>query len=112
MSRYEDLEKMLAVVADALGEQLLKQVAFVGGCTTGLLVTDTVTQESIRYTEDVDLITHVIGFSEWAAFQSKLKKRGFNLDVKEFEEIILKDHKHLNNASIPGALLFFLSNHP
>ncbi len=83
MSRYEDLEKMLAMVADALGEQLLKQVAFVGGCTTGLLVTDTVTQESIRYTEDVDLITHVIGFSEWAAFQSKLKKRGFTVNPED-----------------------------
>lgn len=31
---------MLQAVADALGADLLPQVAFVGGCTTALLVTD------------------------------------------------------------------------
>jgi hypothetical protein len=30
---------MIAVVARALGPDLLKKVAFVGGCTTGLLLT-------------------------------------------------------------------------
>ncbi len=49
-------------VAKALGDELLLQVAFVGGCTTGLLITDAVTKESVRYTEDVDLITHVVRF--------------------------------------------------
>ena len=40
MNRYNDLETMLLLVAKALGRELLQQVAFVGGCTTGLLVTD------------------------------------------------------------------------
>lgn len=31
---------MIAVVARALGSDLLAKVAFVGGCTTGLLLTD------------------------------------------------------------------------
>ena len=63
MSRYTDLEQMLVIVAQALGDELLQQVVFVGGCTTGLLITDKATLESVRYTDDVDLITRVIGYS-------------------------------------------------
>ena len=33
-------EVMLQRVADALGTELLQEMAFVGGCTTGLLITD------------------------------------------------------------------------
>ncbi|MGK0440345.1 MAG: putative nucleotidyltransferase [Pseudohongiellaceae bacterium] len=83
MSRYNDLETMLVVVAQALGEDLLQQVVFVGGCTTGLLITDSITQEAIRYTEDVDLITHVIGYSQWATFQEQLKEKGFTINPKD-----------------------------
>ncbi len=43
MSRYTDLEQMLMVVAQALGDDLLQQVVFVGGCATSLLITDKVT---------------------------------------------------------------------
>ena len=68
MSRFEDLEQMLIIVARALGDKLLQQVAFVGGCTTGLLLTDKVTREAIRFTEDVDLIVDVLGFPQWIAF--------------------------------------------
>ena len=32
--------KMLETVAKALGDELINEVVFVGGCTTGLLVTD------------------------------------------------------------------------
>ena len=64
MSRIEDLEQMLIMVANALGDEMLQQVAFVGGCTTGLLLTDKVTQEAVRYTEDVDLITRAIGYPQ------------------------------------------------
>lgn len=40
-----DLQKtMLKAVAQALGGDLLSQVVFVGGCTTGLLVTDSFTR--------------------------------------------------------------------
>lgn len=40
-------------VADALGADLLREVAFVGGCTTGLLITDAVSLEAVRFTDDV-----------------------------------------------------------
>jgi len=83
MSRYNDLEAMLVVVAQALGEDLLQQVVFVGGCTTGLLITDSMTQEAIRYTEDVDLITHVMGYPQWATFQEQLKEKGFTINPED-----------------------------
>ena len=83
MNRYNDLETMLLLVAKALGRDLLQQVAFVGGCTTGLLVTDKVTQEVIRYTDDVDLITRVIGYPQWVAFQEQLKARGFTINLED-----------------------------
>ena len=83
MSRYSDLEAMLVAVANALGDDLLQQVVFVGGCTTGLLVTDTVTQEAIRYTEDVDLITRVMGYHQWASLQEQLRTRGFTISPED-----------------------------
>ncbi len=83
MNGYADLEQMLITVARALGDDLLQRVAFVGGCTTGLLITDRATQEVIRYTEDVDLIIHVIGYPQWAAFQTQLKKRGFTVNPQD-----------------------------
>ena len=83
MSSYSDLEYMLVVVAKALGDELLQQVAFVGGCATGLLITDKATQEAVRYTEDVDLITHVIGYAQWTAFQAQLKERGFTVNLQD-----------------------------
>ncbi len=69
--------EMIKKVAEALGGELLNEVAFVGGCTTGLLVTDEFTKESIRYTNDVDLIIHVIGHSNWTKFQKRLREHGF-----------------------------------
>lgn len=77
MSRYTDLEQMLVIVAQALGDELLQQVVFVGGCATGLLITDKATLEAVRYTDDVDLITHVIGYGQWVKFQERLRERGF-----------------------------------
>jgi len=63
--------QMIEVVARALGDELLHQMVFVGGCTTGLLVTDEFTKEQIRYTEDVDLVVHVINRGEWYQFSEQ-----------------------------------------
>lgn len=68
---------MLQRVANALGPGLLRQVAFVGGCTTGLLITDPISREAVRYTDDVDLIVHVLGLGNWYRLQQDLAGRGF-----------------------------------
>lgn len=69
--------QMLEVVAEALGAELREHVAFVGGCTTVLLITDEYTLESIRGTDDVDLVIHLTGTADWYRLEETLKPRGF-----------------------------------
>lgn len=83
VSAFDHLKKMIETVAWALGEELLRDVAFVGGCTTGLLVTDKVTKEGVRFTEDVDLIINVVGYTSWNKFQEKLKGKGFSINADD-----------------------------
>ena len=49
MSEFNRHQEMLRLVAQALGKDLLDQVAFVGGCITGLLITDPMTKENARF---------------------------------------------------------------
>lgn len=70
-------EVMLQHVANALGEALLREVAFVGGCTTGLLITDDFAREAVRFTDDVDVIVHVMGPGSWYQLQQNLAQKGF-----------------------------------
>ena len=69
--------QMLEQVAVALGPELCKQMTFVGGCATGLLLTDQVTKEQVRHTDDVDLIVHTLGYVGFNALQNQLKAHGF-----------------------------------
>jgi len=68
---------MISTVALALGPELLDQVAFVGGCTTSLLITDDFSRDQVRHTHDVDLILHVVGHAGWAQLQEQLRAKGF-----------------------------------
>ncbi|MDN3519007.1 hypothetical protein QWY84_15420 [Aquisalimonas lutea] len=77
MSQFDDQRAMLRHVAQALGEELREQVAFVGGCTTGLLVTDDFTREQVRSTDDVDVVVHVISYAELHRLKETMKARGF-----------------------------------
>lgn len=77
MSLFDDQCAMLRQVADALGADLRKEVAFVGGCTTGLLLTDSFTREQVRGTDDVDLIISVMTYAALQPFKERLKARGF-----------------------------------
>lgn len=77
MNAFETNIKMIKTVASALGSELLSKVAFVGGCTTSLYIDDEITKESIRYTNDVDLIIHVLGYPDWYKFQQALRNKGF-----------------------------------
>lgn len=71
------LVDMLAMVAEALGDELRDRLVFVGGCTTVLFITDAVTIEDVRTTDDVDLIVDLVGYPEWAQLQETLRARGF-----------------------------------
>ena len=76
-------EQMLTAVAQGLGSQLLPTVAFVGGCTTALHVTDELALQSIRFTDDVDLIVPIMSKSHWYEIQSQLRERGFSESIND-----------------------------
>jgi len=79
---------MIAAVARALGPDLLARMAFLGGCATGLLIMDELTRESVRYTEDVDLVVAAVSSGQWAQLESTLRKRGFRSSPED--EIICR----------------------
>jgi len=76
MSGAQNIQ-MLEVVAQALGSELCEQVAFVGGCTTVLLITDEFRREEVRFTDDVDLVIHLTGYAQWPALMERLRQKGF-----------------------------------
>lgn len=73
---------MIAEVARRLGP-ILDEVVLVGGCSTGLLLTDELFLGDIRHTEDVDLIVHVVGMVQWYNLQTRLRKQGFTDDMDD-----------------------------
>lgn len=76
MTAPEEARKMLLMAAMALEHDLLDKVAFVGGCTTSLLVTDEYSLKTVRFTDDGDVIVAIVGQPEWYKFQSILRDRG------------------------------------
>ena len=67
-------------VAAALGS-LRDAVVFVGGCATGLLVTN-VRAQPIRMTDDVDLVAHVVSKHEFHALERQFEALGFTHDMR------------------------------
>src|SRR5882724_7623834 len=61
---------------------LLPEIVFVGGCTTGLLITDPAASP-VRATDDVDVIVEVASYAEYARFSKRLRKLGFSEDSSE-----------------------------
>lgn len=81
--QYTILIEMLEHVALALGRELRDRVAFVGGCATALMITDEVTKEEVRFTDDVDLVIQLTGKAEWAALVEQLRPLGFTLNPQD-----------------------------
>jgi predicted nucleotidyltransferase len=80
---FDDAKTMLLLVAKSLGQEMLDQVAFVGGCTTCLLITDELGLEFARYTDDVDLIVDIVGRIQWHRFQNVLRSKGFSESAED-----------------------------
>ena len=59
---------------------LADEMVFLGGCATGLLVSDPASP-SIRITQDVDVIVEVATLGEYHRLSADLRKRGFREDV-------------------------------
>lgn len=72
---------MLALIAKKLGE-LNEQVVYVGGCATGLLITDSLALD-IRMTRDVDCIVDILTRSQFHQFEKALREKGFKQSITE-----------------------------
>ncbi len=74
----------LALLEEAveLLEPLLNELVFAGGCTTGLLVTDPAATR-IRPTRDVDAITEVTSYAQYATLSDRLRELGLHEDASE-----------------------------
>jgi predicted nucleotidyltransferase len=55
---------------------ILNQIAFVGGCVTGLLVTDPAAAP-VRATIDVDVIVEATTYAEFTVLEARLRQLGF-----------------------------------
>ena len=75
-----NLDQLIAA-ADAL-RPLLPELVFVGGCVTGLLITDAAAAQP-RRTIDVDAIAEITSYAEYAEFGERLRSLGFNEDTSQ-----------------------------
>lgn len=72
---------ILILAVDQLGT-LADDMVFLGGCATGLLITDPAAP-SIRVTRDVDAIVQIYSQAEYYGLSDKLRARGFNEDTRD-----------------------------
>ncbi|HAU1457909.1 TPA: hypothetical protein JBI56_06665 [Legionella pneumophila] len=73
-SAQKNIESLM-IIAHRLGN-LCDDVTFVGGCVTGLLITDKAAPD-VRFTVDVDCIINVITRTDYYALAEKLRQKGF-----------------------------------
>jgi predicted nucleotidyltransferase len=73
--------RLIIHVAKCLGD-LRKKVVFVGGCATGLFITDPAMPE-VRATQDVDVIVEVASRVQYYNFEEELRAKGFKQDMSE-----------------------------
>jgi predicted nucleotidyltransferase len=73
--------EILELAVARLGE-IADEMVFLGGCATGLLITDKAAPP-IRTTRDVDAIVQVISQAEYYQLAKKLRERGFQEDTSE-----------------------------
>ncbi|WP_449101781.1 hypothetical protein [Pseudomonas veronii] len=71
--------ELISFVAEGLGDEFLAECAFVGGCTTAMLVTDNAVLDDIRFTDDVDLVIELAGISAWEKLTVRLAAKGFRI---------------------------------
>ncbi|HEX7708860.1 MAG TPA: hypothetical protein VF701_20540 [Thermoanaerobaculia bacterium] len=77
---WDENRELLIRGARALGE-LRDEVVFVGGCSTGLLITDPGAGD-IRPTRDVDVIVATATRAEYRELERRLRAIGFRDDMK------------------------------
>jgi hypothetical protein len=77
-----DSNRKQLITAARLLHPLLGELVFAGGAVTGLLITDEAAADP-RTTLDVDAITAITSYAEYAAFGDRLRALGFQEDTRE-----------------------------
>lgn len=84
----------LLQIAAARLRPLLRVVVFVGGCATGLLITDP-GAAPVRSTNDVDVIAEIASYAEFVAFSERLRALKFQEDTGEGAPVCRWRHNEL-----------------
>lgn len=79
--------QMIEAAVQSLGGDLCERVVFVGGSTTGLLITE-VSRPAARATQDVDVIVELASLPAYYELEKELRARGFRSDT----EVICRWH--------------------
>jgi len=104
----KDPNRNLFEAAVRLLEPLLDELVFAGDCTTGLLITDAAAS-GIRVTNDVDAITEVVSYAEYANLSARLRALGLTEDHREDAPTCRWRHEDLiiDIMPIDGRILAF-----
>jgi predicted nucleotidyltransferase len=82
MARNQNPNIEILELAVARLDALADEMVFLGGCATGLLITDKAAPP-IRVTQDVDAIVQVVSRAEYYQLAERLRERGFQEDTSE-----------------------------
>ena len=77
-----DPNRQQLIAAARLLRPLLNELVFLGGCVTGLLITDEAAA-GVRSTYDVDAIAEIASYAEYEDFSGRLRKLGFAEDSRD-----------------------------
>ena len=90
----------LLEAAAAKLKSLLEEVVFVGGCATGLLITDPAAA-AVRKTYDVDIITEIASYVEYALSSERLRHLDFIEDMSEGAPICRRQSGEIKLDGMP-----------
>jgi hypothetical protein len=101
----------LLVDAARLLKPILGELVFVGGCATGLLITDRAAAD-VRPTYDVDAIAEITSYAGYTKFSEKLKALGFLEDIREGAPLCRwrQETTTLDVMPLDGEILGFRNN--
>ena len=90
---------ILELVATALGP-VCDSVIFVGGCATGLLLTQE-RPDRIRITEEVDIVAQALTIHDYHAIEVRVRAQGFSNDMRPKAPICRWVHKNVTLDLMP-----------
>lgn len=82
MARLQNPNLEILMLAVTQLDELADEMVFLGGCATGLLITDSAAPP-IRVTRDVDAIVQVSSLVEYHHLSERLREKGFREDISE-----------------------------